>query len=429
MTRPIALDVSHLAHRLRYGAPSGIEKVDLAYATHFSAKSRIAAGVQYGIGRPRLMSAAQVGALVASVRQKWASDIALADDARFQRIRRWLTGADGDGPNLGHRDSPLKDMAAKSYTGLRRALAPTIRPDRSALPHGAIYLNVAQHALEKHFYFSWLAKRPDVKAVFFVHDLLPLQEPQFWPADHLDIFRRRIACVTRHASAIVTTSGNVEAALREAMKGAARPDAPILAAPFPSPLALSAPAPAPGAELADANYFVVVNTIEPRKNHRLLLDVWRELAKAGPRPPKLVMIGKRGWKYEEVTGAIAREPALRALIIEAAGLSDAGLRALIAGANALLAPSFAEGYGLPIVEALTLRTPVIASDIPVFREVSQQRAVFRDAGDVGGWVEAAQALSRREAPLARAAREAANAYVPMTGEEYFAAIEAFLGSL
>ena len=425
MTRPIALDVSHLAHRLRYGAPSGIEKVDLAYASHFCEDGRIAAGVQYGIGRPRVMSPPQVKTLAASVREKWASDVSLADDARFLEIRRRLIGADRGGRDLSHRESRLKDIAAKSYTGLQRAVLPSIRPSSGALPHGAIYLNVAQHALEKPFYFSWLAKRPDVRPVFFVHDLLPLQHPQFWPAEHLAVFRRRIACVARHAGAILTTSNVVEAALREEMNG----DAPIFALPFPSPLALSAPAPAPDAALADANYFVVVNTIEPRKNHRLLLDVWRELAKAGPRPPKLVMIGKRGWKYEEVTGAIAREPALGALIIEAAGVSDAGLRALLAGANALLAPSFAEGYGLPIVEALTLRTPVIASDIPVFREVSQRRAVFRDPGDVAGWVEAVQALSRRDTPLARAAREAANAYVAMTGEEYFSAIEAFLATL
>ena len=425
MIRPIAFDVSHLAHRLHYGAPSGIEKVDLAFARHFCADGRIVGGVQYGIGRPRVMSPEQTAALVASVREKWAGDGALADDSRFLHIREWLSGADRNRRSLGHRESRLKDIAAKSYTGLQRAVLPAIRPRGGPLPLGAIYLNVAQHALEKPFYFSWLAKRPDVKAVFFVHDLLPLQHPQFWPAEHLAIFRRRIACVARHASAMVTTSKVVEAALREEMTG----EAPILALPFPSPLALSNPAEAPNDSLADANYFVVVNTIEPRKNHRLLLDVWRELARAQPHPPKLVMIGKRGWKSEEITGAIAREPALGAHIIEAAGVSDAGLRALLTGANALLAPSFAEGYGLPIVEALTLRKPVIASDIPVFREVSQGRAMFRDCRDVGGWVESVRALTQRDSPLASLAREAAGAYVAMTGEEYFAAIEAFLSKL
>jgi len=104
MTRPIALDVSHLAHRLRYGAPSGIEKVDLAYAGHFCQGDRIVAGVQYGIGRPRLMSPARAKALTGNVREKWASDSALADDARFWRIRRWLIGGDRDGHVFGdHR--------------------------------------------------------------------------------------------------------------------------------------------------------------------------------------------------------------------------------------------------------------------------------------------------------------------------------------
>jgi len=198
---------------------------------------------------------------------------------------------------------------------------------------------------------------------------------------------------------------------------------------FPSPLALSGRTVERDATLARSNYFVAINTIEPRKNHLLLLDVWRELARLGAAAPKLVLIGKRGWKSDIVTGAIDSEPALRSLIVEAAGLSDAGLQTLLASANALLAPSFAEGYGLPIVEALTLRTPVIASDIPVFREVSQQRAVFRNPGDLAGWVEATKALSQRDSTLAEQARSAASAYLPMTGEAYFAAVEAFLASL
>ena len=430
MTRPIALDVSHLAHRSRYRAPSGIEKVDFAYARHFGLREgKIIAGVQYGLARPRVMDPGQVKSLVASVQAKWAVDVAIADDTIFQQMRRWLIGETLDAETLAHRESRLIDILAKNLSGLQRTLLPAIQPGHRALPKGAIYLNVAQHALEKPLYFSWLAKRPDLQRVFFVHDLLPLQHAEFWPADHLPLFRRRVACVARHASAIITTSEFVEASLREEMTKAGRADVPIFALHFPSPLAFSSQAAAPDAALADTSYFVVVNTIEPRKNHLLLLEVWRELAKTGARAPKLVMIGKRGWNFEKVMGAIAADAALRSLIIEAAGLSDAGLQTLLAGANALLAPSFAEGYGLPIVEALTIGAPVIASDIPVFREVSQQCAVFRDPNDVAGWLEAVTALSRRTSALAQEARAAAASYAPMTGQAYFAAVEGFLGSL
>jgi hypothetical protein len=169
---------------------------------------------------------------------------------------------------------------------------------------------------------------------------LPLQRPEFWPAGHLQLFRRRIACVAQYAAAILATSKAVEATLRDEMNRLGRADIRILALPFPSPLALSSKTIEPDPGLAGANYFVAVITIEPRKNHLLLLDVWKELAETEAEPPRLVLIGKRGWRHEAVTDQIEQNARLRSLIIEAAGLSDAGLRSLLAGARALLAPSF-----------------------------------------------------------------------------------------
>jgi glycosyltransferase involved in cell wall biosynthesis len=430
MPRPIVFDVSHLAHRMRYSSPSGIEKVDFAFARHFVLdEGKIVAGAEYRRVHPRVIPAARVETLVRAVEQRWAIDLPLGADARFQQVRAWLVGDISDRPRLADRDTRAKDFVAGAIARVKRRALRLTRPREPEIPQGAIYLNVAQHALETAVYFSWLRERRDLKRVFFVHDLLPLQHPEFWPADHLALFRRRVDCVAEHATAIITTSRGVEDALREEMARRGRPAMRIFALPFPSPLALSGRAVERDAALAGAGYFVAVNTIEPRKNHRLLLDVWRELARLGPAAPKLALIGKRGWRSEEIIGAIEADAALRALIVEAAGLSDAGLQTLLAGANALLAPSFAEGYGLPIVEALTLRTPVIASDIPVFREVSQQRALYRDASDVAGWVEATKALSQPDSSLARTAKEAAKAYIPMTGEAYFAAVEAFLASL
>ncbi len=430
MNRPIALDVSHLAHRSRYGAPAGIEKVDFAYARHFALQdAKIVAGVQYGVARPRVMTPKQVNALVSGVEAKWATTVSIADDLKFRQIRRWLLGESIEKADLGHRESRAGDIVAKNFSGLQRALLPAVQPSHEMLPEGAIYLNIAQHALEKPFFFSWLSTRLDLQRVFFVHDLLPLQHPEFWPPDHLEIFRRRVECVAQHATAIVTTSRIVEAALREEMTRLGRPDLLTWALSFPSPLALSGQTIEPDPSLEATDYFVVVNTIEPRKNHRLLLNVWRELARQGISAPKLVLIGKRGWGFRQVTDPIQKDPTLRSLVIEAAGLSDAGLQTLLAGANALLAPSFAEGYGLPIVEALTIGTPVVASDIPVFREVSQQRAVFRGPNDVSGWLEVIRALSQRSSALSREATEAARTYAPVTGQAYFAAVEAFLASL
>ena len=109
---------------------------------------------------------------------------------------------------------------------------------------------------------------------------------------------------------------------------------------------------------------VICSTIEPRKNHLLLLEVWRELVRRdGPGTPKLVLVGGRGWKFEAVAALLDRSPALRGHVVEASGLTTPSLKRLLDGARALLMPSFAEGYGLPVVEAQIAGVPVIASDI------------------------------------------------------------------
>ena len=116
-------------------------------------------------------------------------------------------------------------------------------------------------------------------------------------------------------------------------------------------------------DLAASPYFVVLGTIEPRKNHLLLLNIWRRLAEQQRSPPKLVIIGTRGWENEQVLDVLDRSVLVRPHVVEGSGMGDRGLMRLLANARALLMPSFAEGYGLPVVEALSLGTPVVASDI------------------------------------------------------------------
>jgi hypothetical protein len=69
--------------------------------------------------------------------------------------------------------------------------------------------------------------------------------------------------------------------------------------------------------LAGLPYFVICSTIEPRKNHLLILQVWRELVqREGAGAPKLVIVGGRGWKFEAVAALLDRSPVLRGHVIE-----------------------------------------------------------------------------------------------------------------
>ncbi len=135
-------------------------------------------------------------------------------------------------------------------------------------------------------------------------------------------------------------------------------------------------------------YFVIVGTIEPRKNHLLLLQIWRELSQQQENPPRLCIIGKRGWENENVVDMLERCPAIRDTVFEFTGLSDFEVQTMLQNATALLFPSFAEGLGIPILEAAALGVPCVASDIPVFREIAPAGTTFLNPLDGAGWLAA-----------------------------------------
>lgn len=131
-------------------------------------------------------------------------------------------------------------------------------------------------------------------------------------------------------------------------------------------------------------YFICIGTIEPRKNHLLLLALWREFA-SGKEPPALVIVGRRGWENEMVVDMLDRCAAIRPHVHEFGTLTDDETAALLAGARALLFPSFAEGLGLPLLEAAALGVPALLSDIAVFRELAPPGSVFLHPLDGPGW--------------------------------------------
>jgi glycosyltransferase involved in cell wall biosynthesis len=139
----------------------------------------------------------------------------------------------------------------------------------------------------------------------------------------------------------------------------------------------------------DRPLFLTVGTIEPRKNHALLLDIWEtwDEEEDGPRPV-LGIVGARGWRNEDLFHRLNTTPLRNRDIFEWPDLSDKAVAALMARANALLFPSFAEGFGLPPVEAAALQTPVISADLPSVRESLGDFAVYLDPNDSYPWKKA-----------------------------------------
>jgi glycosyltransferase involved in cell wall biosynthesis len=131
--------------------------------------------------------------------------------------------------------------------------------------------------------------------------------------------------------------------------------------------------------LAEPAQFVILGTIEPRKNHQLLLDIWADI------PAELHIIGQRGWLNETVFAKLDNSDLVGKSVFEHNTLDDAALALRLATARALLFPSFAEGFGYPIIEALQMGLPVICSDLPCFREIAAELPLYLPADDKQAW--------------------------------------------
>ena len=155
--------------------------------------------------------------------------------------------------------------------------------------------------------------------------------------------------------------------------------------------AASAPGPAPMPEgLASGRYALFVSTIEPRKGHRLLADVWRRLLAAGvPQAAgfKLVFVGRPGWMVDDLMREL-REPPLAGSLAILSGLDDATMSALYRNAAFCCYPSAYEGYGLPIVEAFHFGKAVLASSGGALPEVVGEFSPCLDPTDEDAWYRA-----------------------------------------
>src|SRR5262245_38414155 len=124
-------------------------------------------------------------------------------------------------------------------------------------------------------------------------------------------------------------------------------------------------------------YILMVSTLEPRKNHLGLLAGWEALRMRSGLPIKLVLAGSRGWRNAGLLDAIKRWQA-RGELFHLSGVSSSELRLLYGAADAVACPSVSEGFDLSGVEALRCGGAVVASDIPVHREILGDAAIYFD---------------------------------------------------
>ena len=136
--------------------------------------------------------------------------------------------------------------------------------------------------------------------------------------------------------------------------------------------------------LADRPYICWVGTLEPRKDVGVLVDAFARVVETQDIPHRLVLVGPDGW-LDGQADAAQRAGALGDRVQLTGPVDSQRLRALYRGADVFALPSRHEGFGLPVLEALAQGTAVLASDLPVLREVAGTAARFVPVGDVEAW--------------------------------------------
>jgi glycosyltransferase involved in cell wall biosynthesis len=267
------------------------------------------------------------------------------------------------------------------------------QPIRVQIGSGDIYVNVSHYGVGRGGLLGRLAARK-IRPVVMLHDLIPLLHPEFCTPGGALKHRLRLEAAADHGALVIANSAATADDIAAWARAARRPAPPVATAPLGVEPAFRAP---PEPIEAARPYFVCIGTIEPRKNLAFLLALWSRLAeRMAAAAPRLVLVGRRGWENEAVIDQLERAPMVRRLVHEVSDLADAELARLIGSAQALLAPSFAEGFDLPAAEALALGAPVIASDIPVHRELAAGARLI-DPLDGPAWLAAIEAATLERA--------------------------------
>ena len=140
--------------------------------------------------------------------------------------------------------------------------------------------------------------------------------------------------------------------------------------------------------LKDMNYVLFVSTIEPRKNHRTVYEAWCHALLTGtidPRTSRLVFVGRQGWLTGDLVHEISTNPLTRDTIITLTNVSDSQLAALYRGASFTILPSFYEGFGLPLAEALGHGKVCLTSGAGALAEIAADLRIDIDPRDTLRW--------------------------------------------
>jgi len=240
-----------------------------------------------------------------------------------------------------------------------------------------------------------LARSGRMKTTVLLHDLIPLVHPELTPTDPRHIFLKFLQFICS-ADRVICISGEVERQYLKyvEMQPNKKVAQEVLVLEYPEEPKFESSEGTINVEgidgrigfnSAQSRFFLAVGTLTRRKNLGLIVQAMDYLD--GPYSDvKLVLVGRKGFDshYIDDELRLSRGSQDKVRILE--GVTDAELQYLIAKSVGILFPSVAEGYGLPIIEAIAAKKQIVVSDIEPMRSIGQSfGAVVRSASDILGW--------------------------------------------
>lgn len=250
---------------------------------------------------------------------------------------------------------------------------------------GDIFIGLDLHhaVMQQSNFYSYL-KCIGVKSYYIVYDLAPVLLPEFFPSAIPSLHAQWLGSVANADGAIC-----ISRAVADEMADWLNAYGPKRLRPLKlgyfhlgADLAQSMPSvglPSDASHVLDtiasAPTFLMVGTIEPRKGHMQTLAAFEQLWNQGINV-NLVIVGKQGWNVDLLVELLRNHSEKNIRLFWLEGISDQYLEKVYATATCLIAPSEAEGFGLPLIEAAQHKLPIIARDLPVFREVAGENAYY-----------------------------------------------------